>query len=129
MRLATFLILECLKILLDSKFLKVTFDPETYEKGFQETDNLQTVSDDVFDYIRLLSFITPDVPGIEQWRSRDVGPKVPRYHDLHELVFILNGKGAYEINDRIRKCRTEYDPASRKSGIEVPKRKVPRIEP
>lgn len=86
---------------MDSKFLKVTFDPETYEKGFQETDNLQTVSDDVFDYIRLLSFITPDVPGIEQWRSRDVGPKVPRYHDLHELVFILNGKGAYEINDRI----------------------------
>lgn len=85
----------------DNKFLKVTFDPETYEKGFQETDNLQTVSDDVFDYLRLLSFITPDVPGIEQWSSIDVGPKVPRYHDLHELVFILNGKGAYEIKDRI----------------------------
>ena len=85
-----------------SKFLKVTFDPETYEKGFQETDNLQTVSDDVFDYLRLLSFITPDVPGIEQWRSVEVGPKVPRYHgDLHELVFIMNGSGAYEINDEI----------------------------
>lgn len=90
---------------MDNKFLKVTFDPETYEKGFQETDNLQTVSGDVFDYLRLLSFITPDVPGIEQWSSKDVGPKVPRYHDLHELVFILNGEGSYEINDRIYPVR------------------------
>lgn len=87
----------------DNKILKVTFDPETYEKGFQETSKLQKESDDVFDYLRLLSFITPDVPGIEKWRSRDVGPKVPRYHDLHELVFILNGKGAYEINDRVHR--------------------------
>lgn len=86
---------------MDSKFLKVTFDPETYEKGFQETDHLQAVSDDVFDYLRLLSFITPDVPGIEQWRSKDVGPKIPRYHDLHELVCVLNGEGACEINDKI----------------------------
>ena len=85
---------------MNDTFLKVTFDPETHEKGFQETDRLQDISDDVFDYIRLLSFITPDVPGIEKWRSRDVGPKVPRYHDLHELVFILNGEGAYEINDK-----------------------------
>ena len=90
---------------MDSKFLKVTFDPETYEKGFQETNKPHIVLDDVFDYLRLLSFITPDVPGIEQWRSREVGPKVPRYHDLHELVFISNGEGAYEINDIIYKVR------------------------
>jgi len=86
----------------DKKFLKVTFDPETHEKEFQETRNLQVVPDDVFSYLRHLSYITPDIPGIEQWRSKEVGPKVPRYHgDLHELVFIMNGNGAYEINDGI----------------------------
>ena len=84
------------------KFLKVTFDPHTHEKEFQETKTIQAASDDVFDYLRLLSFITPDIPGIEQWRSAEVGPKVPRYHgDLHELVFIMNGSGSYEINDEV----------------------------
>lgn len=84
------------------KYLKVTFDPETHRKEFQETNNLQVVSDDVFTYLRFLSYLTPDVPGIEQWRSQEVGPKIPRYHgNLHELVFIMNGKGAYFIDEII----------------------------
>jgi len=83
------------------KYLKVTFDSEKDKKVFQETNNLEAISQDVFTYLKMLSYLMPDVVGIQRWKSEEIGPKKSCYHgDLHELVFVFNGKGAYIINGK-----------------------------
>jgi AraC-like DNA-binding protein len=83
------------------RYLKVTFNSETDEKVFQETNNLQAIPHDVFTYLKMLSYLMPHVVGIQRSRSQEIGPKKSCYHgDLHELVFVFNGEGTYIINGK-----------------------------
>jgi AraC-like DNA-binding protein/mannose-6-phosphate isomerase-like protein (cupin superfamily) len=83
------------------RYLRVTFDTETDKKLFQETGKLEAIPQDVFSYLKILSYLMPDIVGINRWKSQEIGPKKPCYHgNLHEIVFVFNGKGTYIINDK-----------------------------
>lgn len=93
------------------KYLKVTFDSETNKKVFEETNNLQAIPHDAFNYLKMLSYLMPNVVGINRWKSRELGPRKPCYHgDLDEIVFVFNGNGTYIINGK------EY-PVSKKDVV------------
>ena len=69
-----------------SKYLRVTFDPETNIKVFQETNHLQVVSDDAFTYLKWI-ILRPMIMQARHFPGLALTARIPEFvSNLYSLI-------------------------------------------
>lgn len=82
--------------------LRVLYDLKTHERLVDPSGELHPVSPDLFGYLETLTGLLPAVAAVAHWASDSRGQNDARCHErFHELVFVLNGTGSYELNGEV----------------------------